>query len=75
MLPFGFPNGFNKSLWLQMNIAPWLIAHSIALLMLCTACFKGFMVYYYYSGLICSIHHVTMQLNDVIKISISIGHF
>ena len=38
------------------------------------ACFKGFMVYNYYSGLIRSIHHVKMQLNDAIKISVGIGH-
>ena len=35
------------------------------------ASFKGFMVYNNYS---CYIHHVEIQLNDVIKVSVGIGH-
>ena len=52
-----------------MNITSWLIVHSTALLALRIGLFQGFMAYNYYSqtGLISSLHHVKMQINDVIK--------
>ena len=61
----GFPNGFSKSLWLQMNIAPWLIPHFTALLVLCIGLFQR--IHGLYSGLI---HFI----NDVIKILVGIGY-
>ena len=57
-----------------MNIAPWLIINTTALLALRIGLFQRIHSLNYYSGLIRSIHHVKMQLNDFIKIPVGTGH-
>ena len=57
------------SIWLKINIVPWLnYCAFTALLVLCTGLFQRIQ----YSGLIRSIHHVKMQSNDAIKVSVGI---
>ena len=50
-----------KCLWLQMNIASWLIAHSTVLLTSLTSFFQAI------HGLLLATSAVKMQLNDDIK--------
>ena len=53
-----------------MNIGLWFITHSTVLLMLLTGFYQRIYVYNNYS---CYIHHVEIQLNDVIKVSLVLG--